>query len=100
MAAIGATYPRKTFFEITTLQKGGHGFVDDGTPVTVLALITVIVDLPEGLEMFIDQTPQVRGSRVAWLVQRERLDTRYGHKKSGVETCPAQYRDGQIREIW
>jgi len=98
MAAIWATNAGKTFFEITTLQKGGHGFVDDGTPVTVLALIMVIVDLPERVKMLIDQTPQVGGPRIAWLVQRERLDARYGHKKSGVETSPAQYRDWQMRE--
>ena len=90
MSAIRATHPGKTLFEIAALQKGSHGLVDDRAPVAVLGLITLVVDLPERLKMFIDQLPQVGGPRIAWLVQRRRLDARCSHEKSGVETmsCP------------
>ena len=64
-----------------------YGLLDDRAPVAVLGLITLIVDLSERVKMLIDQTPQVGGARIAWLVQRERLDTRYSHEKNGMEEC-------------
>ena len=69
MAAVGATHPGKTFFEIPALEECGHGPLDDRTPEAVLGLKMLIVVLLERVEMLINQTPQVGCTRIAWLVQ-------------------------------
>ena len=73
MAAVGTANTSKTFFQITALEKGSHGAVDDRSPEAVLGLKPLIIDLPEGVKMLIDQSPQVGGMGIAWAVQWQRL---------------------------
>ena len=71
--AVGTADASKTFREITTRNKSGHAAVDDGSPETVLGLKALVIPLPEGVKMLIDQSPQVGGLGIAWAVQWQRL---------------------------
>jgi hypothetical protein len=62
-----------------------HAALDDGAPETVAGRKPLVIDLPEGLEMLVQQAPQVGGLRVAGAVQREGLDARDGHDRKGTE---------------
>jgi len=73
--AVGAANSGEALLQIAALQKGRHRLLDDRPPVTVLGLITLVVDLLEGVEMFIEQAPQVGGLGIARAVERTRLDT-------------------------
>ena len=55
--------------QIAALEKGRHRLLDDRPPETVLGLIALVVDLKEGVKMFIEQAPQVGGLGVAWAVE-------------------------------
>ncbi len=66
--AVGTADASKTFPQITTSKKGGHAAVDDWSPETVLSLKTLVIHLPEGVKMLIDQSPQVGGLGIAWAV--------------------------------
>jgi len=71
---VGAANSGEAFLQIAALEKGGHRLLDDrsrpasGCP-TVLGLITLVVDLLEGVKMLIQQLPQVGCVRIAWLVE-------------------------------
>ena len=71
--AVGTADARKTFRQIPTSRKSGQAVVDDGSPETVLSLKTLVIHLPEGGKMLIDQSPQVGGLGIAWAVQFQRL---------------------------
>ena len=73
MMTVGTADARKTFRQIPTSKKSGHAVVDDGSPETVLSLKTLVIHLPEGGKMLIDQSPQVGGLVIAWAVQFQRL---------------------------
>ena len=94
--AVWAANASKAFLEIPTLEKGCHGASYHRAPVAVLGLKPPVVDLLEGLQMLVHQAPQVGGPRIAWLVQRDGLDARCNHEKSGVEACPVQCHEGQF----
>ena len=70
------------------LRKAATERCDDRPPVAVLGLEAIVVDLLEGLEMLVQQAPQVGGLRIAWAVEGQRLDTRGRHDGKG--TCPAR----------
>ena len=59
----------EAFLQIAALEKGGHRLLDDRSPETVLGLITLVVDLLEGVKMLIQQLPQVGCVRIARLVE-------------------------------
>ena len=67
--AVGAANAGKTSLQIAALEKGGHRLLDDRPPVPVLVLITLVIDLAEGVKMLIQQLPQVGSVRTAWLVE-------------------------------
>jgi len=66
--AVRAANPGKALCEIPTLEKALHRALDDRPPVAVLGLKPLVVDLLEGLKLFVDQTPQIRCVRIAWTV--------------------------------
>ena len=80
--AIGAANSGKAFLQIAALEKGSHRLLDDWPPVTVLLLKTLVVDLLEGVKMFIEQSPQVGGLGIAWMVERSGLDTGGDHGRN------------------
>ena len=69
MLTVGAANAGVAFLQIAALEKGGHRLLDRRSPETVLGLITLVVDLLEGLKMLIQQLPQVGCVRIAWLVE-------------------------------
>ena len=73
--ALPAANASKALLEIAAPQKGGHGTFHDGPPIAILGRKPLVVDLLEGLEMLVHQTPQIRGLRITWTVQAQRLDT-------------------------
>ena len=79
LLAVGAANSSKPFLQIAALEKGRHRLFDDRPPVAILSLITLVVDLLEGVKMLIEQAPQVGGLRIAWAVERPGLDTDGGH---------------------
>ena len=80
--AIGAANSGKACLQIAALEKGCHRLLDDWPPVTVLLLKTLVVDLLEGVKMFIEQAPQVGGLGIAWAVERPGLDTSGDHSRN------------------
>ena len=85
--AVWAAHARKAFLQISALEKGFHGMLNDRPPEAVLGLKTLIVDLLECLKMRIDQTPQVRVPRIAWKIHGGRFDTRQSHEKNATSGC-------------
>jgi hypothetical protein len=55
--------------------------LDDRAPEAVLGRKPLVVDLLEGVEMLVQQLPQIGGLRIAGTVQRQRLDTRGCHSR-------------------
>ena len=80
--AVGTADASKTFREITTSKKSGHAAVDDGSPKAVLGLKALVIPLPEGVKMLIDQSPQVGGLGIAWAVQWQRLTAGKRHDQT------------------
>ena len=76
MLAVWAANTSKALFELSTLEKGGHGTFHDRPPVATLGRKPLVVDLLERVEMLVHQARQIRGLRIAWTVQVQRLDTR------------------------
>ena len=66
----GSELGAKAFLQIATLEKGCHGLLDDRPPIAVLGLKAFIVDLLEGVKVFVDHAPQIRRFRITWLVER------------------------------
>ena len=79
--AVGATNPSKSCLQIATLEKGGHGLLDDRPPIAVLGLKAFIVDLLEGVKVFVDHAPQIRRFRITWLVERRQFGTGLSHEQ-------------------
>jgi hypothetical protein len=97
--AVRASNPGKTFLQIPTLEKGGHGALNDRPPETVLGLKTLIVDLLEGLKILVDQAPQVGGPRIAWSVQGGRFGTRHSHEKNAISRAAVGTRRAHSQPI-
>ena len=83
MLTVGAANSSIPFLQIAALEKGRHGLLDDRSPETILGLIAMVVDLLEGVQMLIKQAPQVGCLRIAWAVERPRLDTVGRHGRKG-----------------
>jgi hypothetical protein len=81
---VRAAHSGKTVLQIAALEKGRHRTPDDRSPVAVLGLKPLVVDLLETVKMFVHQAPQVRGPRIAVTVQGQRLDTRGRHDRIGT----------------
>jgi hypothetical protein len=74
--ALPAANACKALLEIAALEKSLHGAVYDGPPVPVLGRKPLVVDLLKGGKMPVHQAPQIRGLRIAWTIEAQRLDTR------------------------
>jgi len=83
VVAVGAADAGEALAQVAAGEKSPHGALDDRPPEAVLGLITLVVDLLEGLEVPIQQAPQFGCLRVAWAVERQRLDTRRCHDRKG-----------------
>ena len=75
--------------QVATVQKGPHGALDGWPPEAVFGLKPLVVDPLEGREILVHQLPQAGGTRIAGMVERQRLDRRGDHdgKGSGADTC-------------
>ena len=88
LLAVGAANASEPFLQIAALEKGGHRLLDDRPPVAIRRLIALVVDLLEGIKMFVKQAPQVRGLRIACAVERPRLEAGGGHgTNDAIYTC-------------
>jgi hypothetical protein len=79
----------EAFVQVAALKEGLHAVLDDRPPEAVLGRKPLVVDLPEGVEMLVQQPPQIGGLGIADprcatvpAVQRQRLDTRGRHRKN------------------
>ena len=68
MFTVRATNSGKAFMQIATLEIGCHRLLDDRSPVAVLGLVPLVVNVLKRVKMLIDQTPQVGGLRIPWAV--------------------------------
>ena len=84
VGAVGAADAGEALMQIAALEEGRYAVFDDGAPEAVLGRKPLVVDLLEGLEMLVQQPPQVGGMGVTGPVQRQRLDTRGGHDRQGT----------------
>ena len=48
-------------------------------PVAISGLIPLVEDLPEGINLLIEQSPQVGAQRIAWAVEHPGFDTSGDH---------------------
>ena len=86
VVAVWATNSGKTFLQISALEKGCNRPLDDRTPVAVLGLKSLVVDLLESVKMLVDQAPQIGGPRIAWPVENWRFGTRHSHEKNAISS--------------
>ena len=84
VVAVGAADAGEALVQVAALEKGLHAALDDRAPEAVLGRKPLVVDLLEGLEMLVQQPPQVGGLGIAGAVQRQGLDTRGGHDRKGT----------------
>jgi len=70
MPTVGAANSIKPFLQIAALEKGCHRLFDDRPPEPVLGLITLVVDLLEGVKVLVERPPQVGGLGIAWPIKR------------------------------
>jgi len=70
--------------QIAALEKGSHGAINNRPPESVLGLIPLVIDMLEGREMLIHQSPQRGCPRIAWAVEGQRLDARQRHDRKGT----------------
>ena len=68
--------------EVAALEETATGFVEDRSPVAVLASVTVGVDGAELVEVLADEAVEVRFEAVAWAVDTDRLVEETGHAAS------------------
>jgi hypothetical protein len=66
--AVGTADAGEALVQITALEKGRHGALDDRPPEAVLGLKTFVVESLEGLKMLVHQAPQMRGEWIAGAV--------------------------------
>jgi hypothetical protein len=84
VVAVRAADAGEALVQIAALEKGRHRAFDDRAPEAILGRKPLVIDLLEGLEMLVQQPPQVGGLRVAGAAQREGLDARDGHDRKGT----------------
>ncbi len=51
--------------QIAALEIGCHRLFNDRSPVAILGLVLLVVNLLKRVKMLVDQTPQVGGLRIA-----------------------------------
>ena len=51
--------------QIAALEIGCHRLLNDRSPVAILGLVPLVVNLLKRVKMLVDQTPQVGGLRIA-----------------------------------
>ena len=90
MVAVGTADAGEALVQVAALEEGLHAVLDDRAPEAVLGRKPLVVDLLEGVEMLVQQSPQIGGLRIADhrsalvpAVQRQRLDTRGRHSRNG-----------------
>ena len=86
MFTVRATNSGKAFMQIATLEIGCHRLLDDRSPVAVLGLVPLVVNLLKRVKMLVDQTPQVGGLRIAWAVESRWFGTRRSHEKNALSS--------------
>lgn len=87
--AVRAAHSGEAFVEISALEEGRYRAFYNRPPVAVFGLESLAVHLPKGLEVSIQQSPQVRGLRITRSIQGQRFEARHTH-----ETTP--FADKQI----
>ena len=81
VVAVRAADAGEALLQVAALQKCLHRAFDDRAPEAILSRKPLVIDLLEGLEMLIQQPPQVGGLGIAGPVQGQRGDTRGGHDR-------------------
>ena len=51
--------------QIAALEIGCHRLLNDRSPVAILGLVPLVVNLLKRVKMLVDQTPQIGGLRIA-----------------------------------
>jgi len=82
MFAVRAANPGESLLEISTLEESRNRAVDNRPPVAILSLETLAINLPKGLKVPVQQTPQIRGPGIARLIQGQRFETGQAHEAS------------------
>jgi hypothetical protein len=83
--AVGTTNSGEAFFQIAALKEGPHRLFDDRSPIAILGLIALVVDLLKGVKVLVEQTPQVAGPGIAWAVERQGpLKLRFWYSNCGI----------------
>ena len=94
MFTVWATNSGKTCMQIAALEIGCHRLLDDRSPVAVLGLVPLVVNLLKRVKMLVDQTPQVGGLRIPWAVENRRFGTRRCHENSALSSPMVANRTG------
>jgi len=79
---VRAANPGESLLEISTLEESRNRAVDNRPPVAILGLETLAINLPKGLKMPVQQTPQIRGLGITRLIQGQRFETGQAHEAS------------------
>ena len=95
----------EAFVQVAALQEGLHAVLDDRAPEAVLGRKPLVVDLLEGVEVLVQQPPQIGGMRIADhrsalvpAIQRQRLDTRRCHSRKSSSWSHTATLRVQMRE--
>jgi hypothetical protein len=72
--------------QIAALEIGCHRLLNDRSPVAVLGLVPLVINLLKRVKILVDQTPQVGGLRIARVVEYRRFDTRRSHEKNALSS--------------
>ena len=80
VVAVGETNPRKAFFQIATFEKGSHATRDHRSPEAVLGLKALVVDLPKGVKMLVQQPLQIGSTRITWPIQGQQFGAGKRHE--------------------
>ena len=86
MFTVRATNSSKTFMQIAALEIGCHRLFNDRSPVAILGLVLLVVNLLKRVKMLVDQTPQVGGLRIAGAIKNRRFGTRRSHEKNALSS--------------
>ena len=99
MVAVRAADAGEAFVQVAALEEGLHAVLDDRAPEAVLGRKPLVVDLLEGVEVLVQQPPQIGGLRIAGTVQRQRLDTRGRHSSSWSDEATLRVRMREKAEV-
>ena len=85
VVAVRAADPGEALVQVAALaERPSRERSTIGRQKPYLACKPLVVDLLEGVEMLVQQPPQVGGLGIAGAVQRQRLDTRGRHGRKGT----------------